>query len=420
MFYKVFPGLKQLIYYQSSNLKGDLSAAIIVSILFIPQSMAYAVIAGVPIVMGLYAATIPLIIYALFGSSNYLSVGPISIVSLLAFSGVSSIAKPNTNTFLELIIVLAFIIGFLQLTMGLMKTGKIFDYISPLVVQGFTSAVAIIIALNQIKSLMGVSLPKYENLLIYSSNIYHKLPDINFFTLSIGIGSFLFLLLLKRIPKITFLGPLFLVVASTLLVRFFDLHLKGVATIGSIPKGLPQFSVNLPTLEIFQLLFPIAFMIAIISFLESYAVVKTLASKKKEKINSNQELVGLGLANISSSFIGAIPVGGALSRTAVNYNSGAKSNLSLLLTAILVLISLQFLTPLFYYLPMAALASIIIIAVSHLINLREMVDLIKARSKATILFFITFFSTLMIDIFYGLVIGILLSMLMFIQKIRII
>ncbi len=420
MVFKVFPGLRQLVYYQPSHLKGDMTAALIVSIIFIPQSMAYAIIAGVPIVMGLYAATIPLIIYALFGSSRYLSVGPISIVSLLAFSGVSRISEPDSTSFLELIIVLGFIIGFLQLLMGLAKAGKIFDYISPLVVQGFTSAVAIIIALNQLKSLIGVDLPKYENLITYLYAIYQKLPNSHFYTVCIGLGSLIFLLLFKRLRNLSFLGPFIVVVASTLLVRGFDLNTKGVATIGAVPKGIPQFSLNLPTIEIFQLLFPIAFMIATISFLESYAVVQTLANKNGEKINGNQELVGLGLANMSSSFIGAIPVGGALSRTAVNYQSGAKSNLSLLLTAILVFISLQFLTQLFYYLPLAALASIIIVAVSHLINVRQMKVLIKAPSKETILFFITFLSTLMVNIFYGLIIGIFLSILFFISRIRIV
>lgn len=302
MIIKLMPGLKRIAHYKPAYLIGDITAGLIVAILFIPQSMAYAIIAGVPLVLGLYAATLPLIVYALFGSSRYLSVGPVSIVSLLAFSGVSKIAQSNSAYFLELILYLGLMVGSIHLIMGLLKTGYFFDYISPAVIYGFTSAAAIIIALNQIKSLIGVSLPTYNGFLIYTLEIIRKLPEANFYTVIIGVGSICLLIFIKKITSFS-PGPLIVVIGSILLVSFYALQKKGVDIVGEIPKGLPDISLNIPTLDTIQLLLPIAFTIAFISFIESYAVVKMLADRDNEQINTNQELVGLGLANISSSLL---------------------------------------------------------------------------------------------------------------------
>ncbi|WP_019412673.1 SulP family inorganic anion transporter, partial [Paenisporosarcina sp. TG20] len=202
----------------------------------------------------------------------------------------------------------------------------------------------------------------------------------------------------------------------TLFVNFYALQKKGVDIVGEIPKGLPVLSFNIPTLDIIQLLLPIAFTIAFISFLESYAVVKTLADKDKEQINTNQELIGLGLANISSSLVGSIPVAGAISRTAVNYQSGAKTNLSLLITAACIIITLLFLTPIFHYLPKATLAAIIILAVSNLINLKEITLLLRTSPINAVLLISTFLATILLNVFWGLLIGIGLSI--FINLIR--
>lgn len=407
MIYKVMPGLKRLVHYKKSHLSSDLTAGIIVAVLFIPQSMAYATIAGVPIVIGLYAATLPLTVYALFGSSRYLSVGPVSIVSLLAFSGISSLTPLASSHYLELLLLLGLMIGSIQFIMGFFRTGFIFEYISPAVITGFTSAAAIIIALNQIKSLIGVSLPPYTDFLSYTLTIIDYLPEANLDTVVIGFSSLCFLLLLKKIHPT--LGPLLVIISSIILVQLQTLEKKGVEIVGTIPSGLPTLSINFLTLDTFQLLLPIALMIAFISFLESYAVAKTLAARDKENINTNQELVGLGLANISSSFIGSIPVAGALSRTAVNYQSGAKTNLSLVITAIFILITLLYFTPLFYYLPKATLAAIIILSVSKLINLKSVPHMIKSTPMDAMILLSTFLATLMIDIFLGLLTGIGLS-----------
>ncbi|GHH99414.1 SulP family inorganic anion transporter [Neobacillus kokaensis] len=411
MLFKLIPGLKTLMHYPSSNLSGDLTAGMIVAVLLIPQSMAYAIIAGVPLEMGLYAATFPLIFYALFGKSKYLSVGPVSIVSLIVFTGVSGIAQPNTDQFLELVVVLGLMVGCLHLIMGLLKIGDLFDYISPSVINGFISAAAIIIAVNQIKELMGVTLPAYHNLFQYSMEVIRNLPKTNLYTLAIGFMSiFILAILKKRTTRSP--GPLLVVLITTVAVQALDLNKMGVEVVGEIPSGLPELTFQMPSLHSMKLLLPVAVMIAFISFLESFAVVKVFSSKEKDRIHANQELIGLGLANIVSSFVGSIPVAGGLSRTAVNYQAGAKSKLSLLFTALFVLISLLYLTPLFYYLPKSALAAIIIVAVVNLIKIKQLPNLLKKAPYEALIYLATFVTTLMIDIFLGLIIGIILSIIM--------
>ncbi|WP_373893455.1 SulP family inorganic anion transporter [Virgibacillus sp. CBA3643] len=408
MLYTLFPGLKLLVHYNKSNLTGDVTAGMIVAVLLIPQSMAYAIIAGVPVSLGLFAATFPLIIYAFVGGSKYLSVGPVSIVSLLAFSAISGIVQADSSQFLELMIILSLLVGTIQLILGFVKVGSFFDYVSYAVIHGFISAAAIIIALNQVKSIMGVSLPNYENLISYGREIMNHLPEANIYTVAIAFGSiFLLLVIKKRAPAIP--GAFIVIIASVMIVDYFDLDKKDVAIVGSIPQALPTFSFHIPTVDIMLVLFPVAFMIAFISFVESYAVAKQLAHKDNDPLDPNQELRGLGLANLTSSFVGSIPVAGAISRTAVNHKSGAKTNLSLLVTALFMLLAILYLTPLLYYLPKATLAAIIIIAVAGLINYKQLVYYFKTKITDAIIFLTTFIATLMIDIFLGLMIGITLS-----------
>ncbi|MCL7747969.1 SulP family inorganic anion transporter [Halalkalibacter alkaliphilus] len=414
MLFKLMPGLYRLSHYDRSYLHKDIVAGLIVAILFIPQSMAYATIAGVPLVVGLYAATVPLIIYALFGSCKYLSVGPVSIVSLLAYSGVSSIASPHSPSFIELILLLGLLVGAIHLLLGILRTGFLFDFISQAVITGFTSAAAIIIALNQVKSLVGISLPPYEDAVSYLVLLASHLSQANLDTLVIGLSSLCFLLLLKKVAPA--IGPLLVISSSILLVSQLALDQRGVDVVGAIPSGLPKLIITFPTMETVLMLLPIATTIAFISFLESYAVAKTVAKKEKEVIQTNQELIGLGLANLSSSFIGSIPVAGALSRTAVNYQSGARTNLALLITALFIIITLLFLTPLFYYLPKATLAAVIILAVSKLVHLSHVPKLMRSSPLDALILLSTFLATLMIDIFLGLLIGIGLSMFVALVK----
>ena len=410
MIFKLLPGLNILTQYNRSYLTGDITAGIIVAILFIPQSMAYAVIAGVPPIIGLYAGTFPLLVYALFGTSRHLSVGPVSIVSILAFSGVAAIAEPNSTQLINFIIALGLMVGFIQLFMSVVNIGHLFNHISHAVIGGFTSAAAIVIALNQVDSIIGVSLSSYESFPLFIIEILNNLPQLNPYSTGIGLGSIFLLVLFKKYMKLA-LGPILIITSSTLVVANFQLNQVGVKIVGNIPKGLPEFGFPILTLQDLQLLLPTAFAIAFISFLESYAVAKAIADKNNTQLNANQELVGIGLANITSTFFGSIPVAGALSRTAVNYQSGAKSNVSSLITAFLIFITLLLFTSLFFYLPKAALAAIIIIAVSGLIDFKQFVFLIKTTPFDAFIFLMTFIGTLLVDLLFGLFIGIVLSIL---------
>ncbi|MUK87607.1 sodium-independent anion transporter [Ornithinibacillus sp. L9] len=406
---KLFPGLRHLTSYNSSKLSSDITAGVIVTFLLIPQSMAYAIIAGVPLTMGILAGTFPLIIYTLFGSSRYLSIGPVSIVSLLAFTGISSITDPGSNRFLELIILLSLLVGMVQLLLGLLKFGSFLNYISPAVIGGFTSALAIIIILNQMSSIIGVALPKYNNFITYFWGIFERISNVNIVTITIGLASLLFLVVLKNILHMLS-GPFLLIFISIIVVDYFDLNNKGVEVVGGIPRKLPDVSLTIPTLDILLSLIPIALVIGFISFFESFSVAKTLADKEGEKVNPNQELIGLSFANITSSFVGSIPVAGAISRTAVNYESGAKTNVSMLVTALLMLLAVLFMTPLFYYLPKATLSAIIIFAVMKLINAKQLVYYLKRKPIEAFIFLVTFISTLILDVFIGLVIGVVASL----------
>lgn len=407
---KFLPGLRQFFHYQPSHLPKDLASGVIVAFLIIPQSMAYAVIAGVPVVYGLFAAIFPAAVYALVGNSRYLSVGPVAIVSLLAFSSVSLTAQAQTQQFLMMIVLLTLVVGGVQILLGLVKFGNFFDLISPAVIHGFISAVAIIIGLTQIKSLLGITLPSYHNFLNYVWELIHHIPAIHPWTMIIGVGSLGLLIIMKTLFRIS-LGPLIAMIISSVFVGVLQLNQSGVEVIGQIPQAFPSFSLQIPGLPSLFSLLPSAFMVAFISFAESYAVGKTLAENDKESLNPNQELIGLGLANITSSLAGAIPVAGGISRTAVNHQAGAKSNVASLVTVGFVVITLLYLTPFLYFLPKTALAAIIIIAVSNLVDIKGFRYYMKKEPGSALLMLSTFIATLMVDIFFGLIAGIFLSLI---------
>ncbi|MFS0673901.1 SulP family inorganic anion transporter [Ornithinibacillus sp. 179-J 7C1 HS] len=405
--YNLFPVLSQLSTYRLTYLTNDITAAIIVTLLLLPQSMAYALVAGVPISMGLIAATIPLVIYAIFGGSRYLTVGPVSVVSLLSLTGLSTLAQPSSSEYLMLIIVLAFLVGVIQLVMGIGRVGTILKYISSSVTYGFTSALAIIIMLNQIPSILGVKLPKYQGFFRYVEEVVTHLSMTNMVTFAIGIGSIFILFLFQKKMDVK-IGPLFVIILSVLIVDNFDLEKRGTEIVGFIPRDIFGTTFQFPTLDIVWSLLPIAITISFISFFESYSVAKTLADKERESINPNQELVGIGFANIASSFVGSIPVGGAVSRAAVSYESGAKSNLSIIITALFMLLAILYVTPMLYFLPKATLGAIIIIAVKNLINFHPL--RMKHGISEAILYVVTFATTLLVDVFLGIIVGVFISL----------
>ncbi|MET3683800.1 SulP family sulfate permease [Alkalibacillus flavidus] len=415
MLSKYVPSVDWLKRYNGMDFKADIIAGLIVAIMLIPQGMAYAMLAGLPPVIGLYASTIPLIIYALFGSSRQLAVGPVAMVSLLVYTGVSALAEPGSDQFVSYALLLALMVGVIQLAMGLFRLGFLVNFLSHAVISGFTSAAAIIIGLSQLSDLLGIELPSDANVVGLLAEAVMNLNAVHGYTLGLGLASILILVVFKKyVPKIP--GPLVVVVVTSLAVYGFNLHNQGVAIVGNVPSGLP--TLTMPAIDwnsITQLL-PIALTISFVGFMESVAVAKKVASKEGYKINSNQELNGLGVANIIGSFFSAFPVTGGFSRTAVNYQAGARTGMASIFTAVLIIITLIFFTDWFYYLPQATLAAIIMVAVYSLVDVKEAVHLFKIRQIDGWTLVITFAATLLTNIETGILVGIATSLIVFIWR----
>lgn len=413
---KLVPAFDWLPNYNRSDFSGDLSAGLIVAIMLIPQGMAYAMLAGLDPVIGLYASTIPLIIYALFGTSRQLAVGPVAMVSLLVLSGVSTLAEPGSSEYVSLVLLLMLMVGLIQLLLGVLKLGFLVNFLSHAVISGFTSAAAIIIGLSQLKDLTGVTYEsgKSEVFLLILESV-KRISEINPITLTIGIGSIVLLILFKKyVKKIP--GPIVVVTLSILAVYVFNLYEDGVSIVGQVPKGLPALSFPTFTMDSIVALLPIAFTITFVGFMESIAMAKAIAAKEKYKVNANQELIGLGLANVGGSFFSAYPVTGGFSRSAVNYQAGARTPLASIITAVLIMLTLLFFTDLFYYLPKAVLAAIIMVAVYSLIDFHEAKKLFKLNNADGWTWILTFLATLVLGIQTGILIGIVFSLLVYVSK----
>lgn len=415
MFEKIIPAVGWLRRYKREDLGGDFSAGLIVAVMLIPQGMAYAMLAGLPPVVGLYASTIPLILYALFGSSRHLAVGPVALVSLLTLTGVSALAKPGSGEFVALAALLALMVGVIQFGLGLLRAGFVVNFLSHAVISGFTSAAAIVIGLSQLKHLLGVDLESTNSVFILLWDAAQKLVEVNLITLAIGLASIAALVLFRKVAP-RFPGPLLVVTLSALAVYVFGLQDRGVGIVGDVPQGVPSFALPAFGLDSVTSLLTIALTISFVGFMESIAVAKSIANREKYKVDANKELVGLGLANVAGSMFSAYPVTGGFSRSAVNYQSGARTPLASIITAVLIVMTLLFFTPLFYYLPNAVLAAIVMVAVYGLIDFMEPVKLFKVKKVDGWTLLITFAATLLIGIEQGILIGVAFSLALFIWR----
>lgn len=403
------PLLNTLKTYDKITFKGDVAAGITVGIMLIPQGMAYAVLAGLPPVYGLYASIAPLLIYAVLGTSRQLAVGPVAMVSLLVVAGVGQLAEVGSERFIQLAILTAFGVGLVQFLMGLFRMGFMVNFLSHPVLSGFTSAAAIIIGASQVKNLTGLEMEQTNKVFEIVYHTITNFSDIDLITASIGMGSIGVMVLIKKWKR-TFPSALIVVAAGILVTYLFALNQYGIAIVGDIPKGLPSFSTEFLSLGDVRPVIAIVLVIALVSYMESIAVAKAVANKKGYKIDANQELIALGGANIGGSFFQSFPVTGGFSRTAVNDQSGANSTVASIVSALLVALTVLFLTPLFYYLPGAVLAAIIMVAVAGLFDYKEMIKLWKTDRKDLAMLAVTFIATLFWGIEEGIAIGVLLSL----------
>ena len=409
------PLLSQLSDYGRDELRGDLSAGLTVGVMLIPQGMAYALIAGLSPIYGLYASLVPLVLYAVFGTSRQLAVGPVAMVSLLVAAAVAPIADGNTQLYVGLALLLSLMVGVLQFGLGAARFGFLVNFLSHPVLSGFTSAAALIIGLSQLKHLLGIDLPR--------SNFIHeilwaagtRIGNVHPTTLLLGLGSILLLVGLRRWNR-SIPGALVAVVVTTVAVWALGLAQQGVAIVGGVPSGLP--SPSMPPLDwgYVQQLAPSALAIGLVGFMESIAVAKVYASRHRYEVDADQELVGLGLANIAGAFFSAYPTTGGFSRTAVNDEAGAQTNLAAIFSAGIIALTLLFLTPLFYYLPKAVLAAIIMVAVAGLVDWEEARYLWRVDRRDFGLMALTFVATLSLGIEQGILVGVIVSLIVVIYE----
>lgn len=411
-----FPILDWLSKYSLNDFFGDLPAGITVGIMLIPQGMAYAMIAGLPPVYGLYASLVPQIIYAILGTSRKLAVGPVAMDSLMVATGLSSMASIGSESYIALTIVLAFIVGVFQFIFGLLKLGFLVNFLSKPVINGFTSAAAIIIGLNQVKHLFGINLKggKYFHELLYELTI--NFGQLNKSTLFIGVVGIGIMIAIKKIaPKIP--APIVIVVGGIAVFKGFDLSEYGVKILGDIPRGLPSLALPKLSMDMIINLLSLSLTISMVAFMESISISKAIEQKNQSyKVHPNRELIALGAANIVGSFFQSYPTTGGFSRTAINDQMGAKTSISAIIAAVIVGGTLLFLTPLFYYLPNAVLASIIIVAVFGLIDFSYPKRLWKNRKEEFTLLLFTFLVTLFVGITQGISLGIGLSILLLVVR----
>lgn len=391
-------------------------AGITVAVLLIPQGMAYALIAGLPPIYGLYASLTPQIVYAFLGTSRQLAFGPVAMDSLLVAAGLSALSIVEPSQYIQMAILLALLMGAIQLLLGLFRMGFIVSFLSKPVISGFTSAAAIIIGFSQLKHLLGIQLSQSNQLHIVIESILQSNVPVHFATLIIGVLSVVLILLIKnwnrKIPS-----ALIAVVLGISWVYFNGLDKQGVAVVGLIPQGLPSFQTPVLEMDTIKQLLPTALTLALVAFMEAISVAKAIEENHKEHIvDPNQELIALGSSNIVGSFFLSYPTTGGFSRTAVNDQAGAKTGMAALITALIVGLTLMFFTQWFYYLPKAVLASIIIVAVVNLIDFKFAVRLYKKRKDEFAILVLTFLATLFLGITKGIGMGIVISLLLLVYR----
>jgi sulfate permease, SulP family len=374
-------------HYPRNALGGDITAGIIVTVMLIPQSLAYALLAGLPPEVGLYASILPIVAYAWLGSSMTLAVGPVAVASLMTASALQAYALPGTVEYVHLAAQLALISGGMLLLFGALRLGFLAYFLSHPVISGFISGSAIVIALGQLKYLLGLRLPTASTWSTLQG-LLHALPQTHLPTLAIGGGSMVFLLLVRRYgaPAMRALGcsaavadlagklaPMVAVIVATAVVALqrLDIHAQ-VSVVGTVPQGLPALQLALPGADTLGMLWLPALLIALVGFVESVSVAQSLALQRQERIAPNRELLGLGAANVASALAGGYPVTGGFARSVVNFAAGARTPLAGIITAVLMALVMLCMSGLFYYLPHAVLAATIIVAVVSLIDLHTL------------------------------------------------
>ncbi len=430
MIAKFFPFLTWARTYQRTTLSNDLIAALVVTIMLIPQGMAYAMLAGLPPQAGLYGAMLPLILYALIGSSPALAVGPVAVIALMTATAAGNVADIGAPGFHLAALWIALLSGGMMLALGLLRLGFLANFLSHPVISGFITAAGLLIAASQLRHLLGADI-RGKTLPEVIPSFFNNIHDLSLPTVLLSAVVLGFLLwsrtgLAKLLARVGLSGPLakllgktallIAVVVSTSLVWLLGLDQHGVAIVGAIPQGLPPLSIPELDLSLIQLLMAPALMIAIVGYVESMSIAQTLAAKKRQSIDPDRELIALGLSNLGAGVTNAMPVTGGLSRSIVNFDAGAATPAAGAMTAMMIALAVVALTPLMYYLPSATLAAIIIVAVISLLDFRALPRTWGYSRADGAAMAATMAVTLLIGVEQGLMAGVGLSLMLFLYR----
>ncbi len=411
----------------AQTLRADLLAGMSVALVLIPQSMAYAQLAGLPAYFGLYIAFLPVMVAALWGSSKQLATGPVAIVSIMTATalapvvGGTALSHPElASVYIPLAMFMALLVGLVQLFLGLFRLGILVNFLSHPVIVGFINAAAMVIALSQISKLFGLSLPGEPSdhfLTVRIWGVIQQLGDTHLPTLLMGLAAFALMFSMKRFRP-QWPGVLVAVVASTLISWLIGFERLGGEVVGSIPVGLPVIALPPIDMELLGTLLPSAIIISLVGFMEAISIARAMAARTRDRIDPNQELIGQGLGNIVGSFSQAYPASGSFSRSAVNLNAGARTGMSSVVTAMAVLITMLFFTPLLYHLPSVVLAAVIMLAVFGLVNIKAVKQAWQANRHDGIASVVTFAATLALApaLGEGILLGAGLSILLFLSR----
>ncbi|WP_205617248.1 SulP family inorganic anion transporter [Pelomicrobium methylotrophicum] len=417
--FSVFPFLRWWPLVTRDTLRADLTAGLTAAIVVLPQGVAFATLAGMPPEYGLYAAMVPAVVAALFGSSWHLISGPTNAISLVVFATMSPLAEPGSPEYIKLVLTLTFLTGAIQLVMGVARMGTLVNFISHTVVIGFTAGAALLIIASQIKNFFGVSIARGSSFVETFTQFAAQIDDINPYVLAVSVVTLASGILSRRFyPKVPYMivamviGSLF----ALGLNGWFDPAVTGIATVGALPGGLPPLSAPDLRLETIRTTAPIAFAVAMLALTEAVSIARSIAVKSEQRIDGNQEFIGQGLSNIVGSFFSAYASSGSFNRSGLNYEAGAKTPLSAVFSAFFLVFILLAVAPLAAYLPIPSMAAILFLVGWGLIDFHHIRGILRTSRSETAVLAVTFFGTLLLDLEFAIYAGIIISLLLYLNR----
>lgn len=413
------PYKKWLGLVNKDTLKFDFIAGLIGALIVLPQAVAFATIAGLPPQYGLYAAMVPAVIAAFFGSSRHLVSGPTTAISLVVFGSISVFATPQSAEFVSLVLTLTFLVGVIQVLMAVFRMGSLVNFISHTVTIAFTAGAAILIATSQLKNFLGIKVPQGSDFLETWEFVFKNIESVHFYVILVAIVTLLSGFGFKKfVPKVPYMIPAILIgsVLGFVLNKYLGFDTTGIKTIGSIPASLPPLSLPDFSMETILKLIPAAFAVTLLALTESVSIAKSIAIKSEQKIDGNQEFFGQGLSNIVGSFFSAYPAAGSFNRSGVNYEAGAKTPLSSVFAAIFLVVLVLILAPLAQFLPVAVMAGVLFLVAYGLIDQKNIKHIFQTSREESVIFTLTFLGTLFLELEFAIFVGVIASLLFYLKK----